>query len=310
MRHAQGSTRTTKVPSPVLGDGCRTKPLPAGGRAADSDVAGVASGGTARHVGPINPVIHGVKPEFRLLPGLAAQFPPQSGDIRNELDPRPRLRFIRRLVIGRSCRFRLRSGNFFQAVLPSYGVNTFSAGSLRSTSVTRFPRYYEPLRLPDQPHHGYVFPRCVEGVPHWIAVTEMGLSGSCTDLSMPAALYHPEEPRRCIYSLLHGGRRASPAPDRMATLKQFNGAVTGSLALRLAPSHSKAPTKESLPLPLGQLHGERVISMFSSFQLNRSVRLCLTHRRKQRLKWKSPFRLFGSVQILKTTDVVLYVEFT
>src|SRR5260370_42628152 len=53
VRHAQGSTRTTKVPSPVLGDGCRTKPLPAGGRVADCDVAGVASGGTARTNSPL-----------------------------------------------------------------------------------------------------------------------------------------------------------------------------------------------------------------------------------------------------------------
>ncbi len=106
----------------------------------------------------------------------------------------------------------------------------------------------------------------------------MGLSGSRTDLSMPAALYHPGEPRRCIYSLLHDERRASPALDRVAILNLCIEAVLGSLALRLTSSLSKASTRGLLPLPLGQLHGERVISMFSSFQLNRSVRLRLTHQ--------------------------------
>ena len=50
-----------------------------------------------------------------------------------------------------------------------------------------------------------------------------------------------------------------------------------SLALRLASSPSQAPTGRLPAPPLSQLHGERAISMVSTFQLTRSTRLTLTH---------------------------------
>src|SRR4051794_23444015 len=40
---------------------------------------------------------------------------------------------------------------------------------------------------------------------------------------------------------------------------------------------SQAPTARLPAPPLGQLHGERAISMVSTFQLTRSTRLNLTH---------------------------------
>ena len=56
----------------------------------------------------------------------------------------------------------------------------------------------------------------------------------------------------------------------------------GSLALRLTPSPSEAPTAGLLRKPLGQLHGERTSTMVSSFQLTRTVKLRLTHQRTRR----------------------------
>lgn len=54
-------------------------------------------------------------------------------------------------------------------------------------------------------------------------------------------------------------------------------------------------------MPLGQLHGERVISMFNSFQLKRSVRLRLTHQRRKDAK-ACRCQLFGEAEALALDD--------
>jgi len=50
-----------------------------------------------------------------------------------------------------------------------------------------------------------------------------------------------------------------------------------SLALWLTSLPSQAPTGRLPAPPLSRLHGERAISMVSTFQLTRSTRLTLTH---------------------------------
>src|SRR5262249_48903043 len=55
-------------------------------------------------------------------------------------------------------------------------------------------------------------------------------------------------------------------------------AETGSLALRLTSSPSRAPTTRLPASPPSRLHGERAIAMVSTFHLTRSTRLSLAHR--------------------------------
>ena len=57
-----------------------------------------------------------------------------------------------------------------------------------------------------------------------------------------------------------------------------NEAESGSLALRLTPSPSEASSAGHSDDSLGQLHGERAITMVSTFQLTRPTRLSLTHQ--------------------------------
>ena len=51
-----------------------------------------------------------------------------------------------------------------------------------------------------------------------------------------------------------------------------------AFALRLTSSLLQAPYRGSLLYTLKSLHGERIITMNSSFQLIRNVKLCLTHQ--------------------------------
>jgi hypothetical protein len=61
-----------------------------------------------------------------------------------------------------------------------------------------------------------------------------------------------------------------------------NEAESGSLALRLTPSSCGASTARLLRQPPARLHGERALTMFSTFQLKRSTRLRLAHQRARR----------------------------
>jgi hypothetical protein len=54
-----------------------------------------------------------------------------------------------------------------------------------------------------------------------------------------------------------------------------------AFALRLTPLPHMASTDGSPRQPHDRLHGERAIAMVSTFQLTRSTRLCLAHRRQQ-----------------------------
>jgi hypothetical protein len=87
----------------------------------------------------------------------------------------------------------------------SYG-RTSLTGLLGSTGVTPLPRYYEPIRLPEQPANGYVFPPAVEA---W-GLTGPGLPGSSTALSARAVPSHPGRPDDRLGSLTDRRWQASP----------------------------------------------------------------------------------------------------
>ncbi len=100
-----------------------------------------------------------------------------------------------------------------------------------------------------------------------------------TILSASAVPSHPGEPGRCRRSLLHGRCQASPYLEGLATLRCVTRPNrVHAFALRLTPLPSEASTAGSLRQPLGRLHGERTTTMVSTFQLTRTVKLCLTHQ--------------------------------
>ena len=166
---------------------------------------------------------------------------------------------------------------FIQAAFSSSCGNTLSAGLLGSTGITRLHGYYEPLRLPPEPRPGYLFPSRVGRRPtrRRPPVRASQVPDCSVDIRRPLS---PRGVRP-----LHMFVASRPISDftpsgRMVTPKRFHEAETGSLALRLTPLPSEAPSAGLLRHPLGQLHGERTISMISTFQLTRTIRLRLTHR--------------------------------
>ena len=120
------------------------------------------------------------------------------------------------------------TGNRYTCRVP----NTNPVRPLRSTGITRFPRYYEPVRLPTQPTDGYVFPPIAEA----ITLAAPDLPGSSTDLSTRAVPYHPDEPGGINGSLTPPPAAGFAQSGRLADSQKCNEAESGSLALRLARS--------------------------------------------------------------------------
>jgi hypothetical protein len=83
--------------------------------------------------------------------------------------------------------------------------------------------------------------------------TPPGLPGSSTDLSPRAVPFHPGKSHRCFCPLLHGECQASSHLEDWPLSLRANGAVSGSLALRLAGSPSRASPAELLPPTPGRL---------------------------------------------------------
>jgi hypothetical protein len=93
------------------------------------------------------------------------------------------------------------------------------------------------------------------------------------DLSVSAAPNHPGEPDRCTCSLLDGRYQASALSEAWPLPTSRHEAESGSLTMRPAPSSHWAPNAGSPRHPPARLHGERAITMVSSFQPTRSTRL-------------------------------------
>jgi hypothetical protein len=167
---------------------------------------------------------------------------------------------------------------FIQAAFSSSCGNTLSAGLLRSTSVTRLPSYYEPLRLPIGSSRGYLFPPGVGLGPtrrrppaRVSQVPDCSVDARCPLSPRGARPLHMFVASRSMVRL-HLFWRAGHSQLR-------HEAETGSLALRLASLPSGASDGGLLRRPPGQLHGERTTSTVSTFQLTRAIRLHLTHQK-------------------------------
>ena len=135
----------------------------------------------------------------------------------------------------------------------------------------RYPlhRYYEPVRLPNQPRHGYVFPHFVDDS----STTGPGLPGSSTDLSTRAVPYHPGEPDECTHPLLLRRWQASASLADWPLSSKRNEANMGSLALRLACSPHEASPHRLLDTTLDWLPAERANNRMNTSQFTRSARL-------------------------------------
>jgi len=199
--------------------------------------------GGRQNVEPTDSVIQGVEPKRRLLLGLSAQFPPQFRDFHGQLHARLDLRLGRRLVWVRRPVFR---SGLIQAALLTSCRNNFLAGFLRSAAVTRFRRYYEPIRLPTRPTGGYLFPTVVGYEAPRVAAISPGLPGSWLIFRRPPSALTPGNIGRRTRSLLGGRHRASPFLGGWPFPCRINEAETGSLSLRLTSSPFQAPA-ERLP---------------------------------------------------------------
>jgi hypothetical protein len=159
--------------------------------------------------------------------------------------------------------------------------NVRSAGVLRSTGVTPLHHYYGPLRLPNEPADGYLFPPTVFRPPCQEVVTPGRVS------QVPRGSFdarHPLSPR--VAHPLHvlvASRMVSgfAASGRLTTTTGLTRPKrVHAFALRLTSSPSRAPTARLPASPPSWLHGERAIAMISTSQLTRSTRLSLTDQKE------------------------------
>ncbi len=200
--------------------------------------------------------------KLRLTLGLPAQFAPE------------RRKFLRQ---GTVAPFRISRSRWGQSAFLSFVTNMFPVRPLRSTRVTRLPRYYEPVRLPMRPAFGYVFPKSVEVITLAVPV----LPGSSANLSARATLFHPGEPNGFFSSLFPRWWQASPTLAGWPTRTLRNEADSGSLTLQLTPSLSGASTRQSPNAPPASLPAERAIRRVTSSQVTRLTRLRLAHQSSQ-----------------------------
>jgi len=155
---------------------------------------------------------------------------------------------------------------FIQAAFSSSCGNTLSAGLLGFTGITRLRGYYEPLRLPHGPWPGYLFPTHVGQWPtrHRPPVRVSQVPDCSVGIRRPLS---PRRVRPLHVFVAARSISGFTLFGGLATPTLCHEAETGSLALRLTPSPSEASSAGLLRRPLGQLHGERTISMASTFQL-------------------------------------------
>jgi hypothetical protein len=109
--------------------------------------------------------------------------------------------------------------------------------------------------------------------------TGSGLSGSSLICRRPPSPLTPGSPSAAYARCFTDGVRFRPF-WKVDHYHWFNEAETGSLALRLTSSPSRASTTRLPAPPPSRLHGERAIAMVSTFHLTRSTRLSLTHQKE------------------------------
>ena len=97
-----------------------------------------------------------------------------------------------------------------QAVLPLSSKTENPVRALRSTGVTRLPRYYDPLRLLPRPKGGYVFPQSVAANTRVAAAAGTGLPGSSQVCRRPLSPTTPESPAAASARCLAVRYQASP----------------------------------------------------------------------------------------------------
>ena len=140
------------------------------------------------------------------------------------------------------------------------------------------PRYYGPVRLPDEAALGLCIP-----LGRWPACAGHP-AGSPRFLGRSVRARRPLSPRKARW--VHAPVASPPAAGftilgRLATFIWCNEAVSGSLALRLTRSLPGASPGGSLHLASGSLPVERAIDRVTSSQVTRSARLRLAHPRHQ-----------------------------
>ena len=120
-----------------------------------------------------------------------------------------------------------------------------SVGILRSTGITRLPRYYDPIRFPPCRPHGYVFPCRRSGY-------QPQQDGPPRFLDRSIAARHPLSPRGAGSMPMSVASRPVLASSSLADWPlplSCNEAGTGSLALRLTASPSEASNASLLSTP-------------------------------------------------------------
>ena len=89
-------------------------------------------------------------------------------------------------------------------------ANPFPAGALRSTGITRLPRYYGPLRLLPWPDGGYGFPPSVVLDLSGSGTARTGLPGSGQICRRPLSPTTPESPAVASARCFTAGVRLRP----------------------------------------------------------------------------------------------------
>ena len=165
------------------------------------------------------------------------------------------------------------------------------AGVLRSSGVTQTHRYYDPLRLLIRHVVGYVFP------PSLCDLRTRGNSrpdqvSQVPDVSVDARCPQPPRRVRPLVFVVTRSMAGFTLSGRLATLAFVTRPnQVHTFVLRLTSSLLQASHTGSLLSTLKSLHGERITTMISSFQLIRNVKLRLTHQsalRTPRKKERNP----------------------
>ena len=128
-----------------------------------------------------------------------------------------------------------------------------------------------------QTNHSYLFPWPVVPAVHTLVTPRRVSQVPWLVCQRPPPPTTPESPTAAVAHCYAVDTRLRHL-WQVGHSQQRNEAESGSLALRLTPSSHGASAAGSPRHPPDRLHGERAITMISSFQLTRPARLCLAHQ--------------------------------